>query len=164
MTRTVSPTDDEIATARRILMAAAANGWPVETHATKPSTINRLFDVVEAVDASHPVRALRWSITHADNIGAPEIERARRLGMNLQLRSQATIGGRTAAYEMHGDAVYDMPPLRLVQDSGIVFGLGTDGTKAAQINPLGVTLILTPRGHCQLRIGTTLSRVVTSAL
>ena len=29
---------------------------------------------------------------------------------------------------------------------------------------LGVTLILTPRGHCQLRIGTTLSRVVTSAL
>ena len=30
--------------------------------------------------------------------------------------------------------------------------------------PLGVTLILTPRGHCQLRIGTTLSRVVTSAL
>ena len=116
-------------------MAAAANGWPVETHATKPSTINRLFDVVEAVDASHPVRALRWSITHADNIGAPEIERARRLGMNLQLRSQATIRGRTAAYEMHGDAVYDMPPLRLVQDSGIVFGLGTDGTKAAQINP-----------------------------
>ena len=31
-------------------------------------------------------------------------------------------------------------------------------------NGLGVTLILTPRGHCQLRIGTTLSRVVTSAL
>jgi len=29
---------------------------------------------------------------------------------------------------------------------------------------LGVTLILTPQGHCQLRIGTTLSRVVTSAL
>ena len=29
---------------------------------------------------------------------------------------------------------------------------------------MGVTLILTPRGHCQLRIGTTLSRVVTSAL
>ncbi len=135
LTRTVSPTDDEIATARRILTAAAANGWPVETHATQPSTINRLFDVIEAVDASHPVRALRWSITHADIIGAPEIERARRLGMNLQLRSQATIGGREAAYEMHGDAVYDMPPLRLVQDSGIVFGLGTDGTKAAQINP-----------------------------
>ena len=31
-------------------------------------------------------------------------------------------------------------------------------------NQKGVTLILTPRGHCQLRIGTTLSRVVTSAL
>ena len=32
-----------------------------------------------------------------------------------------------------------MPPLRTIQDSGIPFGLGTDGTKAAQINPF-VTL------------------------
>ena len=32
------------------------------------------------------------------------------------------------------------------------------------VKGMGVTLILTPRGHCQLRIGTTLSRVVTSAL
>ena len=32
-----------------------------------------------------------------------------------------------------------MPPLRLVQDSGIPFGLGTDGTKANQISPF-VTL------------------------
>ena len=34
----------------------------------------------------------------------------------------------------------------------------------SDVKRMGVTLILTPRGHCQLRIGTTLSRVVTSAL
>ena len=32
-----------------------------------------------------------------------------------------------------------MPPLRLVQDSGVPYGLGTDGTKAGQIDPF-VTL------------------------
>jgi predicted amidohydrolase YtcJ len=32
-----------------------------------------------------------------------------------------------------------MPPLRMVQESGVSYGLGTDGTKAAQINPF-VTL------------------------
>ena len=53
---------------------------------------------------------------------------------------------------------------------------GAGGLKVADVNGanvqpkvdnligMGVTLILTPRGHCQLRIGTTLSRVVTSAL
>jgi hypothetical protein len=38
-----------------------------------------------------------------------------------------------------GEAAYDVPPLRMVQNSGISYGLGTDGTKASQINPF-VTL------------------------
>jgi len=38
-----------------------------------------------------------------------------------------------------GEAGYHVPPLRMVQDSGILWGLGTDGTKASQINPF-VTL------------------------
>jgi predicted amidohydrolase YtcJ len=37
------------------------------------------------------------------------------------------------------DDAYRVPPLRMVQDSGIPWGLGTDGTKASQINPF-VTL------------------------
>ena len=39
----------------------------------------------------------------------------------------------------------------------------SDEGRVLYTNALGVTLILTPN-HCQLRIGTTLSRVVTSAL
>ena len=38
-----------------------------------------------------------------------------------------------------GEAGLHVPPLRLVQNSGIPWGLGTDGTKANQINPF-VTL------------------------
>jgi len=34
-----------------------------------------------------------------------------------------------------GDAGLDVPPLRMIEESGIPWGLGTDGTKAAQINP-----------------------------
>jgi len=41
--------------------------------------------------------------------------------------------------EEMGEAAYDVPPLRMVQNSGISYGLGTDGTKASQINPF-VTL------------------------
>jgi len=134
-TRTVSPDAAVRANAREILRAAAEGGWSVQTHAVRPATIDGLLDASEAVHRIQPVRPLRWTITHADKIGAPQIERARALGMHLQLRSQRVIGGLAAIFEGHGDAVYRMPPLRLVADSGIRYGLGSDGTKAAQINP-----------------------------
>ena len=51
-----------------------------------------------------------------------------------------------------------------VEEAIPIFVKIAEGLEAAHEKGMGVTLILTPRGHCQLRIGTTLSRVVTSAL
>ncbi len=139
LTRPISPTPGDIAVARKILTAAAAGGWPVQTHAVRPETIDRLFDVMEDIDKSHPLRHLRWSVTHADMAGPAQIARARALGVNFQLRSYRVISGFDGADEAYGEAAYAMPPLRLAQDSGMTWGLGSDGTKAAQINPF-VTL------------------------
>ena len=135
----VTPTDADIAIGKEILMAAAAGGWPVQTHAMQPETIDILLDVFEEVNREHPMRHLRWSIAHADNISPRQFERARYLGLNLQLRSTPVLGNRAAIEDKFGDASYQMPPLRSVQESGIPFGLGSDGTKANQINPF-VTL------------------------
>lgn len=38
-------------------------------------------------------------------------------------------------HDLFGDGAYDMPPLRTIQDSGIQWGLGTDGTAANQTLP-----------------------------
>jgi len=135
----IDPGDEDIHWAREILLASARGGWSVQTHATQPATIGHLLDLVEEVDAVHPVRPLRWTITHADNITAEQLERVRRLGMNVQLRSNMVMGGREPVFEHFGDAAFHMPPLRMAQESGVSYGLGTDGTKAAQINPF-VTL------------------------
>jgi len=135
----VTPEPEDIEIGRKILTAAAAESWSVQTHAMQPETMDILFDVMTGINEEYPLRHLRWSITHSDNIGAPQIERARHLGMNLQMRSTPVLGDRDSVVEKFGDAAYDMPPLRLVQDSGIPFGLGTDGTKANQIAPF-VTL------------------------
>ena len=48
-------------------------------------------------------------------------------------------------HEGFGDGAYDMPPLRTLQDSGIVWGLGTDGTAANQNLPF-VTLAFAVTG------------------
>ena len=65
----------------------------------------------------------------------------RHLGMNLQMRSISVLHQprRGTLIEEMGDAGYHVPPLRMIQDSGIPWGLGTDGTKASMINPF-VTL------------------------
>ena len=100
-----------------------------------PRTPQDARDLIAEVNAVHPVRALRWTVTHADNITAAQLERVRHLGMNVQLRSNPVMGGREPVFEHFGDAAYHMPPLRTAQASGVSYGLGTDGTKAAQINP-----------------------------
>ena len=135
----IIPGDEDVHWAREILLAGARGGWSVQTHATQPETIGHLLDLVEEVDAVHPVRPLRWTITHADNITAGQLERVRRLGMNVQLRSNMVMGAREPVFEQFGDAAYHMPPLRMAQESGVSYCLGTDGTKAAQIDPF-VTL------------------------
>jgi len=134
-----TPSAEDIAIGKEVLMAAAAAGWPVQTHAMQPQTIDVLLDVFEEVNQEYPMRHLRWSITHADNISPVQFERARHLGLNLQLRSTPVLGDRQAIVEKFGDASLHMPPLRKVQESSIPFGLGSDGTKANQINPF-VTL------------------------
>jgi predicted amidohydrolase YtcJ len=130
------PTPEDIAAALDILNAAAEGGWSVQTHVVQRETMKIVLDAMEIVNKQHPLRGLRWSFTHADEIGPEELERARKLGVNIQLRSQRVVGNHEAVIEARGPhGVELMPELRLVQDSGVTWGLGTDGTKAAQINP-----------------------------
>ena len=111
----------------------------MQTHGTQPETIDHILNLVTRVNAVQPTRPLRWSIAHADNITAEQLERVKHLGMTLLLRSNMVMNDRAPVFEAFGDAGYHMPPLRTIQDSGVTYGLGTDGTKAAQINPF-VTL------------------------
>jgi predicted amidohydrolase YtcJ len=137
--RPVTPSDEDLAIGKEMLMAAAAGGWPVQTHAMRHETIDILLDVFEDVNEQHPMRHLRWTIAHADSISPEQFERAQHLGLNLQLRSTPVLGDRGPIVAKYGDVGYQWPRLRQVQDSGVPFGLGSDGTKANQINPF-VTL------------------------
>jgi len=131
------PDAEDLAAARSILTAAAAGGWSVQTHAAHPETIDLLLDVVTEINAEYPLRQLRWSITHADRVGPAQLERIRHLGMNLQLRSISVLAQprRYRLLEELGEEALHVPPLRLVEASGVPWGLGTDGTKATQIKP-----------------------------
>jgi len=97
--------------------------------------LDRVLYGYQDADRVRPIGPLRWSVTHAEGITPAQLDRARRLGVMVQLRSQSVIGNQRAVAAHGAPAARRMPPLRLVSGSGLAWGLGTDGTRAAQVNP-----------------------------
>jgi predicted amidohydrolase YtcJ len=131
---TSSPTPDQLAQWRRIAMAIAQAGLPLHVHAELNTTIDAFLDQIEAINKEHPMKNLRWALAHVNQINAPQLERMKKLGMSAVVNPWAVINGGIM-HEGFGDGAYDMPPLRTIQNSGIEWGLGTDGTAANQTLP-----------------------------
>jgi predicted amidohydrolase YtcJ len=108
------------------------------------NTIDAFLDQIEAVNKEHPIKNLRWTLAHINQINAAQLERMKALGMYAAVHPWAVING-AIMHEGFGDGAYDMPPLADLQNSGIMWGLGTDGTAANQTLPF-VTLYFAVTG------------------
>ncbi|MBZ5675492.1 MAG: amidohydrolase [Acidobacteriia bacterium] len=128
------PTPDQLEIWRKIAMAIAQAGLPLHVHAELSHTIDTFLDQVEAVNKEHPIKNLRWALAHVNQINASQLERMKKLGMYAAVHPWAVINGGIM-HEGFGTGADDMPPLATIQNSGIVWGLGTDGTAANQTLP-----------------------------
>jgi len=128
------PRPDQLEHWRRMAMEIAKAGLPLHVHAELHDTIDAFLDQIEAVNREHPIKNLRWTLAHVNQINAPQLERMKKLGMYAAVHPWAVINGGVMQ-EGFGDGASDMPPLRTIQDSGIEWGLGTDGTAANQYLP-----------------------------
>jgi predicted amidohydrolase YtcJ len=128
------PRPDQLEHWRRMAMEIAKAGLPLHVHAELHDTIDAFLDQIEAVSQEHPIKNLRWTLAHVNQINAPQLERMKKLGMYAAVHPWAVINGGVMQ-EGFGDGASDMPPLRTIQDSGIEWGLGTDGTAANQYLP-----------------------------
>ena len=128
------PPPEQLAEWRRMAMAIARAGLPLHVHAELRDTIDAFLDQIEAVNKEHPIRNLRWALAHVNQINASQLERMKRLGMYAAVHPWAVINGAIMR-EGFGDGADDMPPLATIQDSGITWGLGSDGSAANQYLP-----------------------------
>jgi hypothetical protein len=103
-------------------------------HAELHDTIDAFLDQIEAVNKEYPVRNLRWTLAHINQINASQIERMKALGMYAAVHPWAVINGGIM-HEGFGDGAFDMPPFATLQASGIMWGFGTDATAANQYLP-----------------------------
>ena len=125
---------EDLAQMRRIAEALAARRIYLNSHVEMEAAIDAFLDQYEDIAKTHPIRGLRWSFSHLDQVTPAQLERMKRLGMTAQIHSRPLIQG-ALMHQVHGDKAWDMPPFRRVQDSGIHWGLGSDATAVTPSNP-----------------------------
>lgn len=111
---------------RRLATAAAQRGWQIHEHTALETTVRSLLDMSEDIAKQYPIRDLRWTLAHVEWITKETLDRAKRLGWVVAVHNQ------TVKPVIAGG---NKPPIRMVQDSGVIWGMGSDGTIVATINP-----------------------------
>ena len=111
---------------QRIALYAAEGGWHIHEHAMQDSTASRILDIAQVINKDYLMKDLRWTIAHCDLISDKSIERAKELGLTIAVHN------KTAKPAMDDR---DSPPIASIQDSGIIWGLGSDSTVVSTINP-----------------------------
>lgn len=118
----------------RIARELARNGLPINQHVTLTDSINGVLDQIEQIDKEYPVRNLRWTLIHLDQLDATQIERMKKLGLYAAVQPRSTIMGGIF-HRVHGASADHTPPFRMIQDSGLIWGLGTDAFEVNQYRP-----------------------------
>jgi len=128
------PKPEQLAQWRRLAMEIAKNRLPLHVHAELKNTIDGFLDQIEAVNKVYPVKNLRWMLAHFNQSNASQLERMKKLGMYAAVHPWNVINGGIM-HEIFGDDSYDQPPLATIQNSGIMWGFGSDGSAANQYMP-----------------------------
>jgi hypothetical protein len=118
----------------RVAREVAKAGMPANIHTTLEATAEGFLGQIEQINEEFPIRNLRWALIHGEQLRSSHLERMKKLGMYASVQPRATIMG-AIFNRVHGDRSYDMPALKTIQDSGIMWGLGTDTFEVNQYRP-----------------------------
>lgn len=98
---------------------AAENGWKVQQHSIDVEELERHTTAFEIVNAEIPLADLHWSLSHVEEIDQGILERLSAMGVGVSTQMHWYSG-----FFGMGDVG---PPWRLILDSGVVMGAGSDG-------------------------------------
>ena len=85
-----NPTPDQLEQWRQMAMAIAKAGLPLHVHAELSNTIDAFLDQIEAVNKEHPIKSLRWTLAHINQINASAARAHEEAG---DVRGRASVGG-----------------------------------------------------------------------
>ena len=105
---------------------AAERGWIYQQHTLSSAEDEVVIGNWEQLNASVPVAPLHWSIAHAMTITPQQVQRLKALGGGIALHGFRYLAGTPTAAG---------PPYRMIVDSGIQVGAGSDSAQISALNP-----------------------------
>ena len=108
----------------KIADTAASAGWNIQEHAQQDLTISHFLDIFERIRQHSPLP--RWTLAHCDTISPENLARAKKLGLTIAVHNHTVKPPGQSG---------DSPPVKMIQESGIIWGLGSDGGVVAPLNP-----------------------------
>ncbi len=105
---------------------AAERGWIYSQHTLSTNEDNLAITAWEQLNSQIPIAPLHWSIAHAVTITPQNVQRLKALGAGLALHGFRYLAGTPTA---------NGPPYRMIVDSGVQVGAGSDSAQISTLNP-----------------------------
>ena len=102
----------------------ARQGWPFQQHSLSPAEDQLTTSTFETVNAKTPIADLHWSIAHAPRIDQATINRLKAVGAGIAIHPFSYLNAQGGG-----------PPLRMILDSGIHAGAGSDSAQISTLDP-----------------------------
>jgi len=107
------------------LQLIAKEGWAFQQHSLSPAEDQITASTFEKVNAVTPIKDLHWSIAHAPRIDQATVNRLKAMGAAIAVHPFGYLAGAPGAG----------PPLRMILDSGIHAGAGSDSAQISTLDP-----------------------------
>ncbi len=102
----------------------ARKGWPFQQHSLSPAEDQLTVSTIEKINAITPIADLHWSIAHAPRIDQPTVNRLKAIGAGIAVHPFTYLNAQGGG-----------PPLRMILDSGIHVGAGSDSAQISTLDP-----------------------------
>jgi predicted amidohydrolase YtcJ len=102
----------------------AKKGWPFQQHSLSPAEDQLTVSTFEKVNAITPIANLHWSIAHVPRIDQATVNRFKAIGAGIAVHPFLYLNAQGGG-----------PPLRMILDSGIHVGAGSDSAQISTLDP-----------------------------
>jgi hypothetical protein len=107
------------------LQLIAKEGWAFQQHSLSLAEDQLTATTFEKVNAVTPIKDLRWSVAHVPRIDPATVNRFKAAGAAIAIHPFEYLAGAAGAG----------PPIRMILDSGIHAGAGSDAAQISTLNP-----------------------------
>jgi predicted amidohydrolase YtcJ len=107
------------------LKLVAKQGWAFQQHSLSLAEDQLAATTFEAVNAVTPIKDLRWSVAHVPRVDQATVNRLKAVGAGIALHPFEYLAGMPGAG----------PPARMIVDSGIHVGAGSDSGQISTLDP-----------------------------